>query len=296
MKLPAIILLILTAFLASCYGAQQTINIGTTPSDGTGDTLRTAFGKVNTNFTELYSLTSAINASNITTGTLPMARIADGSLTNAKLLNSSVTINGTAVSLGGSISIASAANLTGLTDVTITSAATNDFLVKSAGDWVNLTPASARTALGLSSAGGVLSGTYPSPGFAVDMAEQTELTNGLATKEDTQTAASQAEAEAGSLSSIRKWSPLRIKQAVTALAPSGLGVNVKKYGALGDAQKVTDAASTNGSTTVTSASGRVAAGEAADDCLQRRGFHAEALLVAFGERALGAAAHPAEPG
>lgn len=35
--------------------AQQTINIGTTANDGTGDPLRTAFDKVNDNFTELYA-------------------------------------------------------------------------------------------------------------------------------------------------------------------------------------------------------------------------------------------------
>jgi hypothetical protein len=35
--------------------AKQTINIGTTPNDGTGDPLRTAFTKVNENFTEVYS-------------------------------------------------------------------------------------------------------------------------------------------------------------------------------------------------------------------------------------------------
>lgn len=35
--------------------AKQTINIGTVANDGTGDPLRTAFGKVNSNFTELYS-------------------------------------------------------------------------------------------------------------------------------------------------------------------------------------------------------------------------------------------------
>lgn len=34
--------------------AQQLINIGTVPNDGTGQTLRTAFQKVNSNFTELY--------------------------------------------------------------------------------------------------------------------------------------------------------------------------------------------------------------------------------------------------
>lgn len=35
--------------------AQQNINIGTIANDGTGDPLRDAFGKVNSNFTELYS-------------------------------------------------------------------------------------------------------------------------------------------------------------------------------------------------------------------------------------------------
>lgn len=35
--------------------AKQTINIGTAPNDGTGDSNRTAFSKCNANFTELYS-------------------------------------------------------------------------------------------------------------------------------------------------------------------------------------------------------------------------------------------------
>ena len=35
--------------------AQQTINVGATPNDGSGDPLRTAFEKCNNNFTELYS-------------------------------------------------------------------------------------------------------------------------------------------------------------------------------------------------------------------------------------------------
>lgn len=34
--------------------AQQTINIGSAPNDGTGDPLRNAFNKANLNFTELY--------------------------------------------------------------------------------------------------------------------------------------------------------------------------------------------------------------------------------------------------
>jgi hypothetical protein len=35
--------------------AKQTINIGTSANDKTGDPLRTAFTKVNANFTELYA-------------------------------------------------------------------------------------------------------------------------------------------------------------------------------------------------------------------------------------------------
>jgi hypothetical protein len=38
--------------------AQQLINIGSSPNDGSGDSLRTAFGKINTNFTELYKSAS----------------------------------------------------------------------------------------------------------------------------------------------------------------------------------------------------------------------------------------------
>lgn len=39
--------------------SQQVINIGTTPNDGTGDSLRTAFNKINNNFSELYSLSNS---------------------------------------------------------------------------------------------------------------------------------------------------------------------------------------------------------------------------------------------
>ena len=35
--------------------AKQTINIGTSANDGTGDPLRTAMDKSNDNFTELYN-------------------------------------------------------------------------------------------------------------------------------------------------------------------------------------------------------------------------------------------------
>jgi len=53
MKLNAI----LAALIVSVSGlsAQQLINVGTTPNDGTGDTVRAGFIKVNENFTEVYT-------------------------------------------------------------------------------------------------------------------------------------------------------------------------------------------------------------------------------------------------
>lgn len=41
--------------------SQQTINIGSAPNDFTGDPLRTAFTKINSNFTELYPLITGAN-------------------------------------------------------------------------------------------------------------------------------------------------------------------------------------------------------------------------------------------
>ena len=35
--------------------AQQSINIGSAANDGTGDPLRTAFDKINDNFSEIYT-------------------------------------------------------------------------------------------------------------------------------------------------------------------------------------------------------------------------------------------------
>ena len=45
--------------------AQQTINIGSAANDGTGDPLRTAFDKVNDNFTEIYGVTAAGTGNNV---------------------------------------------------------------------------------------------------------------------------------------------------------------------------------------------------------------------------------------
>ena len=79
--------------------AKQTINIGTTANDGTGDQLRSAFDKVNDNFTELYS-DDAGDVGSIT-ATAPIARdqatgavtisLNDAGISTAKLANNAVT-------------------------------------------------------------------------------------------------------------------------------------------------------------------------------------------------------------
>tara|TARA_R110000787_G_scaffold14337_2_gene44232 strand:- start:17 stop:523 length:507 start_codon:yes stop_codon:yes gene_type:complete len=73
--------------------AKQVINIGTTANDGTGDPLRSAFDKVNDNFTELYD--DDAGDVNSITATAPIVRdsptgnvtisLADNGITYAKL-------------------------------------------------------------------------------------------------------------------------------------------------------------------------------------------------------------------
>ena len=46
--------------------AKQTINLGSSANDGTGDPLRTAFDKVNDNFDELYLYSTVTSTNNIT--------------------------------------------------------------------------------------------------------------------------------------------------------------------------------------------------------------------------------------
>ena len=46
--------------------AKQSINLGSTANDGTGDPLRTAFDKINDNFDELYTYSTATAGNNIT--------------------------------------------------------------------------------------------------------------------------------------------------------------------------------------------------------------------------------------
>ena len=58
-------------FQSTLFGStQQLIDIGAAPNDGTGDPLRTAFGKINNNFSNLFSTTTAPVTAN-TSGNAP---------------------------------------------------------------------------------------------------------------------------------------------------------------------------------------------------------------------------------
>ena len=137
--------------------AKQTVNLGSSANDGTGDPLRTAFDKINDNFDELYLYSTAATGNNITitgntiasdntngnitldpngTGDIIIATGADLRLTdhtdNAVVysdasgnlkMSAGFTFNGTNVATTGSISVNSRLKLE---DNRITTQTTND--------------------------------------------------------------------------------------------------------------------------------------------------------------------------
>lgn len=90
----------LTLCCALAYGAQQPINVGAAPNDGTGDPLRTAMQKANANFTDLYqTLQPALTGPITTSGANNATSVTPGAITNAMLANqaaNSIKCNNTA--------------------------------------------------------------------------------------------------------------------------------------------------------------------------------------------------------
>ena len=69
--------------------AKQTIGIGTTANDGTGDALRTAFDKVNDNFDEVYA-DDFVTAARIADNTITNALMADDAIDSAEIADGAI--------------------------------------------------------------------------------------------------------------------------------------------------------------------------------------------------------------
>ena len=75
---------------------------------------------------DTVTITPGISAASLTSGSLPIARIDDDSITNAKLDNNSITINGSAVQLGGSVTVGETKpTISSISPTVITNDATN---------------------------------------------------------------------------------------------------------------------------------------------------------------------------
>jgi len=117
--------------------AKQTINIGTSANKGDGDPLRTAFDKVNDNFTEVYSDITRLNSVSFGGGTLTVDIIGDVFAHDSTQLVDAVNgriigpIESTNWSNASNISIASTAGNVDITadgTLTLKETAGNDYI------------------------------------------------------------------------------------------------------------------------------------------------------------------------
>jgi hypothetical protein len=93
--------------------AQETINVGTTPNDGLGDPLRTAFTKTNNNFNQLFATAGITGIANGTSNVnIPQA---NGNVTISSAGSANViTVTGTGVNVAGTLNSSGLATLSNL--------------------------------------------------------------------------------------------------------------------------------------------------------------------------------------
>ena len=87
--------------------AQQVINIGTAPNDGLGDPLRTAFGKTNNNFTQLFSTSGITGIANGTSNV-------QSPVANGNVIISSGNVSNVLIVTSGGVYSTGTLNVTGL--------------------------------------------------------------------------------------------------------------------------------------------------------------------------------------
>lgn len=107
--------------------AKQTINVGTNQDDGTGDSLRAAFVKVNDNFTEVYNELGGVALSNISmSGSTISTDTSNSGIIIDPNGTGTITLTGATTVTGGltSDSLAVTANTTVGGTLTVTGAAT----------------------------------------------------------------------------------------------------------------------------------------------------------------------------
>ena len=137
--------------------AKQVINIGTAANDGTGDPLRTAFDKANSNFTELYDASVEVDDATIGYNVSEQLEIKDGGVTFSKLDGTTIVTEAEGIhSNDNDTTIPTSAAVIdylynyGSGDTLGSLTPNQNYFVKGNGlNWVSVTPLVAREGLGL---------------------------------------------------------------------------------------------------------------------------------------------------
>lgn len=179
--------------------AKQTINLGTTPSDGTGDPLRAALDKVNDNFDELYAANTSASAA---------------LAAHTQNTNNPHAVNADDVGLGN-------CDNTSDLDKPISTAAQTALDLKAPLASPNFSGSpkiAGNTIATLENIPNLSSYLQETDSIEDTTGINATIQSALDGKQAALTAASQAEMEAGTEAGARKMSPLNIAQAIAALA------------------------------------------------------------------------------